>query len=414
VSHDVPLLSTLAVSLAYAFLGGFVATRLRLPAILGYLLAGVAVGPFTPGFVADPKLAGELADIGVIMLMFGVGMHFSIRDLLAVKRIAVPGAILQIAVAAALGAALARWWGWPLGAGLVFGLALSVASTAVMLRALEPRGALASTAGRIATGWLVVEDLVTVLVLVLLPVLATTLGGNVLPATSALGPSLGFSLGGGLWATLALTLGKIAVFIAVMLVVGTRLFPWLLGQVARTGSRELFTLAVVAAALGIAYAAALLFGVSFALGAFFAGLVIRESDHSQRAAAESQPLQDAFAVLFFVSVGMLLDPAIFLSQPLKVLAVLAVIVLGKALTAFLLVRAFRYSAEAALLIAVSLAQIGEFSFILAALGISLGLLPQDGQDLIIAGAFLSITLNPLVFRLIDAAAARRRRRLPAV
>lgn len=406
MSHGIPLISTLAVSLAFAFIGGFITTRLGLPAILGYLLAGIVVGPFTPGIVADQNIAGELAQIGVIMLMFGVGMHFSIRDLLAVKRIALPGAILQLVVAAALGAALTRWWGWPLGAALVFGLALSVASTAVMLRALEARGALASGEGRIATGWLVVEDLVTVFVIVLLPALAAPLGGKLQPTAGA--------LASGLWPTLALTLGKVAVFIAVMLVVGTRLFPWLLGQVARAGTRELFTLAVVAAALGIAYAAELLFGVSFALGAFFAGVVIGESDHSHRAAAESQPLQDAFAVLFFVSVGMLLDPAIFLREPLKVLAVLAVIVLGKSLTAFLLVRAFRYSAETALVIAASLAQIGELSFIIAALGVSLGLLPQDGQDLIIAGAFLSITLNPLAFRLIDALAARRRSRLPAV
>ena len=401
MSHETTLIASIAVSLAYAFVGAFIATRLHLPAIVGYLLAGVAVGPFTPGFVADAALAEQLAEIGVMMLMFGVGMHFSIEDLFAVRRIALPGAIAQIAVAAGLGIALTRWWGWPLGAGIVFGLALAVASTVVMLRALESRGALHTANGRIATGWLVVEDLVTVLVLVLLPALAGPLGGKAAEHTGA-------AFGGSLIATMGLTLGKVAAFIAFMLLVGRRFFPWLLGQVARTESRELFTLAVVAAAIGIAFGSAQLFDVSFALGAFFAGVVINESDLSHRAAAESQPLQDAFAVLFFVSVGMLFDPTILLREPLRVLAVLAVILVGKSLTAFLIVRAFRYPPGAAFTVSASLAQIGEFSFILVALGLSLGLLPEEGQHLILAGAFLSITLNPLFFVMTDAIERRRR------
>ena len=393
--HGTALIATICVSLAVAFLGGFLAVRLRLPPLLGYLLAGVVVGPFTPGFVADMHLAAELAEIGVMLLMFGVGMHFSLSDLLAVRTIALSGALTQMATATALALAVTRLWGWPLGAGLVFGLALSVASTVVLLRALEAQGALDSVDGRIAVGWLIVEDVVMVLTLVLLPALAGVLGGE------TAGPARGATSAGVPW-TLGLTLAKVAAFVGLMLLVGARLLPWLLDAVVRTGSRELFTLAVVAVALGVAYGAAQLFGVSFALGAFFAGVVINESDHSHRAATESQPIQDAFAVLFFVSVGMLFDPQVVVRHPLQVLTVLAIIVLGKSCFAFLIVKAFRYPLGTALTVAAALAQIGEFSFILAGLGMTLGLLPAEGQDLILAGALLSITLNPLAFRAVGA------------
>ncbi len=389
MSHDIALISTIAISLAFAFVGGFIAVRLRLPPLVGYLLAGVAVGPFTPGFVADASLASQLAEIGVILLMFGVGMHFSLGDLWALRRVALPGAIVQIVVATALGAMLAVYWGWSLGAGLVLGLALSVASTVVLLRALEQHGLVQSTDGRIAVAWLVVEDLVMVLVLVLLPALSGLLGGYA--------PSHAGS--GELLTTLAVALGKVAAFIAFMLIIGTRLLPFLLDQAARTGSRELFTLAVVAAALGIAFGSAEYFGVSFALGAFFAGMIVNGSDHSHRAASETQPLQDAFAVLFFVSVGMLFDPAILIHQPLQVLAVLAVVIIGKSAAALLIVLLLRHPLATALTVAASLAQIGEFSFILAGLGLTLGLLPDAGQHLILAVALISITLNPLIFRL---------------
>ena len=388
--HETTLIATIVMGLVLAFAGGFIASRLRLPPLVGYLLAGVAMGPFTPGFVGDEQVASQLAEIGVILLMFGVGLHFSINDLMAVRRIAIPGAIGQIVVATALATGLARLWGWSLGAGLVFGLALSVASTVVLLRALEERRMLESVNGRIAVGWLIVEDLVTVLALVILPALAGALGGD---NTAAGGTAAGGSLG----ATLGITLGKVALFLGLMLVVGKRVVPWLLQQVARTGSRELFTLSVLATALGIAYGSAELFGVSFALGAFFAGVVLSETDFSHQAAADSLPLQDAFAVLFFVSVGMLFDPSILWRHPLGVLSVLAVILVGKSLAAFAIVLAFGYPVATALTISASLAQIGEFSFILAGLGVTLGLLAPEARDLILAGALLSITLNPLVF-----------------
>jgi CPA2 family monovalent cation:H+ antiporter-2 len=377
---EATLIATIAVSLAYAFLGGFVAVKLRLSPIVGYLLAGIVVGPFTPGFAADAHLAEQLAEIGVILLMFGVGMHFSLSDLIAVWRIALPGAVAQIVIASAIGAGLAQLWGWPLGAAAIFGIALSIASTVVLLRALEALGTLRDESGRIAIGWLVVEDLLTVLVMVLLPALAVT------PESSA-----------ALWLDLAWTLGKVAVFVALMLIVGARCLPWLLDQVARTGSRELFTLAVVAAALGIAFGAAELFGVSYALGAFLAGLVISESDHSHRAAQDSQPLQDAFGVLFFVAVGMLFDPAILVTEPVKLLAVLALVIVGKAVVTLALVRLYRYPWATALAVGAGLAQIGEFSFVIAAMGVGLGLLPQEGQNLIVAAALFAITLNPLLF-----------------
>jgi CPA2 family monovalent cation:H+ antiporter-2 len=395
--HSVTLITTIAVSFGLALLMGLIANRLKLPVLVGYLAAGVILGSNTPGFVADMELSAQLAEIGVILLMFGVGLHFSLNDLLAVRRIALPGAIVQIVVATAFGAMIAVSWGWSLGVGIVFGVALSTASTVVLLRALEQRGLLKSVNGSIAVGWLVVEDLAMVLVLVLLPPLAGWLGDN------AGGPAGVSSTD--LLTTLLLTFGKVAVFIALMLVVGKRVFPWLLWHVASTNSNELFILSVIAVAIGIAYGSAMLFGVSFALGAFFAGMVMRESALSHRAAQESLPLRDAFSVLFFVSVGMLFDPGVLVEQPLHVLATLGIIIIGKSLAAFLLVLAFRYPLNTALTVSASLAQIGEFSFILAALGVSLGLLPVEAQSLILAGAFISITLNPFVFRIIEPAQA---------
>ena len=387
--HSVSLISTIAAGLGLALVFGFIAARLRLPALVGYLLAGVIIGPFTPGFVADAEIASQLAEIGVMLLMFGVGLHFSLDDLLAVRKIAVPGAIVQMTVATALGMGLAHWWGWNLGGALVFGLSLSVASTVVLLRALESRGVLDSFNGRIAVGWLVVEDLAMVLVLVLLPPLGGWLSGK---ADANVGM---------LWKTLGITLLQVGGFVALMLVVGRRFFPWVLWQVQRTGSRELFTLCVVAAAVSIAFGATALFGVSFALGAFFAGMVMRESEFSHRAAEESLPLRDAFAVLFFVSVGMLFDPWVIIERPLQVLAVVGIIVVGKSLAAGLLVLAFRYPLNTALTVSASLAQIGEFSFILVGLGASLGLLPPEGQSLVLAGALISIALNQLVFHFVE-------------
>ncbi|WP_348689485.1 YbaL family putative K(+) efflux transporter [Acidovorax soli] len=385
--HSLTLINTLVAALGLALVLGFLATRVRLPALVGYLLAGVVIGPFTPGFVADAAMASQLAEIGVMLLMFGVGLHFSMGDLLAVRKIAVPGAVVQIMVATALGMAVASWWGWGLGGALVFGISLSVASTVVLLRALETLGILDTYTGRIAVGWLVVEDLAMVLVLVLLPPLAGALGGTPAAASPA-----------SIWQTLGWTLVQVGGFVALMLVVGRRVFPWVLWQVARTGSRELFTLCIVAAAVGIAFGSAALFGVSFALGAFFAGMVMRESEFSHRAAQESLPLRDAFAVLFFVSVGMLFNPSVVWERPLQVLAVVAIILVGKTLAAAALVLAFRYPLHTALTVSASLAQIGEFSFILVGLGASLGLLPPEGASLVLAGALFSIALNPLVFR----------------
>lgn len=387
--HELSLITTIAAALGFGLLFGMLAVRLKLPALVGYLAAGIVIGPATPGFVADVSLASQLAEIGVMLLMFGVGLHFSLRDLLDVRRIALPGAILQIAVATAMGIGMAHLWGWSLGAGLVFGLALSVASTVVLLRALESRGILDSMNGRIAVGWLVVEDLVTVLVLVLLPAIAGPLGGKGADADVSI------------WYALGKTLLQVGAFIAFMLLVGRKLFPWFLWRVAKTNSRELFTLSVIAAAVGIAYGSSELFGVSFALGAFFAGMVLRESDLSHRAAEESLPLRDAFSVLFFVSVGMLFDPMVLVDSPLKVLGVVAVIIFGKSIAAMLLVLALRYPLNTAITVSASLAQIGEFSFILAALGISLGLMPQEGQSLILAGAIISIAVNPLLFTAIE-------------
>lgn len=391
--HNVSLITTVASALGLAMILGFITSRLRMPPLVGYLLAGIVIGPATPGFVADVELTSQLAEIGVMLLMFGVGLHFSLDDLLAVRHIAVPGAIVQIAVATVLGMAAATFWGWDIGAALVFGLALSVASTVVLLRALETQGVLESVNGRIAVGWLVVEDLVMVLVLVLVPPLASLLDGK---ADAVAAP-------GDLWITLGITLTKVAAFIVLMLVVGRRVFPRVLWLVAHTGSRELFTLCVIAVAVGVAYGSAMLFDVSFALGAFFAGMMMRESEFSHRAAAESLPLRDAFSVLFFVSVGMLFDPQILIEQPIKVLVVIAIVMVGKTLAAIALVLAFRYPLNTALTVGASLAQIGEFSFILAGLGVAVGLLHTEGQSLILAGALISIALNSLVFKAIEPA-----------
>ncbi|RWO96399.1 MAG: Kef family K(+) transporter [Mesorhizobium sp.] len=395
--HDTPLIATIVAGLGLAFVFGAIANRFRIPPLVGYLIAGVLVGPNTPGFVADAGLANELAEIGVILLMFGVGLHFSLKDLLSVRAIAVPGAIVQIGFATALGAILAWMLGWSMGAGLVFGLALSVASTVVLLRALQERRLIETERGRIAVGWLIVEDLAMVLALVLLPALAGVLGGQQqVEAHSSLLPA-----SYGIWGVVGVTLAKVAAFVVVMLVVGRRVIPWILHYVAHTGSRELFRLAVLAIALGVAFGAAKLFGVSLALGAFFAGMIMSESELSHRAAEESLPLRDAFSVLFFVSVGMLFDPFSLISNGWPVLATLAIIVIGKSLAAFVIVVAFRYPIPTALMISASLAQIGEFSFILAELGVGLKLLPEQGRDLILAGAILSIVLNPLMFLAVD-------------
>lgn len=388
--HDTPLIATIVGGLVLAFIFGTLANRLRMPPLVGYLIAGVAVGPFTPGFVADGELAQELAEIGVILLMFGVGLHFSIKDLLAVKNIAIPGAIVQIAIATLLGMGLGWAIGWPFGEGFIFGLALSVASTVVLLTALQERKLVETRRGQIAVGWLIVEDIAMVLALVLIPALSGILGGK--------GEALSNQA---LLMTLAMTLGKVIAFVAVMLIFGRRLIPWILERIVATGSRELFRLGVLAIALGFALGSAYIFGVSFALGAFFAGMILSESELSHRAAEESLPLRDAFAVLFFVSVGMLFDPSILIREPLLVLATVLIIVAGKSIAAFGIVRLFGHPVSTALTISASLAQIGEFSFILATLGMSLGLLSPTGRDLILGGAILSILINPMLFVALD-------------
>jgi CPA2 family monovalent cation:H+ antiporter-2 len=388
--HHTSLIATIVAGLGLAFIFGAIANRLKLPVLVGYLLAGVLVGPFTPGYVADQELAPQLAEIGVILLMFGVGLHFSLKDLMAVKNIAIPGAVVQIAAATVMGLGLAVALGWSVGAGIVFGLALSVASTVVLLRALQERRLIETGRGKIAVGWLIVEDLAMVLALVLLPALSGVLGGE----APAPGP-------GGVAGAFAITIGKVVAFVAFMLIVGRRVIPWILHRIAHTGSRELFRLAVLAIALGVAFGSAALFGVSFALGAFFAGMIMAESELSQQAANETLPLRDAFAVLFFVSIGMLFDPSVLLREPLAVLATLAIIVVGKSIAALVIVLAFRRPMSTALTISVSLAQIGEFSFILAGLGVSLKLLPDNGRDLVLAGAILSILVNPLLFAWLD-------------
>lgn len=391
MDHSISLITTIAAGFGVALALGFLAERIKVPALVGYLLAGIVIGPATPGFVADMHIASQLSEIGIMLLMFGVGLHFSPDDLLAVKRIAVPGAVVQMGVVTIVGASTAWWWGWSLGGMLIFGLSLACASTVVLLKSLEARGQLDTMNGRIAVGWLVVQDLATVLVLVLLPPLAGMLGS----ATSHTADAKS------LWVTIGQTLLQVSAFIALMLIVGRRALPWLLWQVARTGSRELFTLAVIATAIGIAYGASALFSVSFALGAFFAGTVMRESEFSHRAAEESLPLRDAFSVLFFVSVGMLVNPMILVEQPVRVLCVVAIIILGNSLVALLLIIALRYPLSTAMSIAAGFGQIGEFSIILAGLGLSLKLLPAEGMSLVLAGVLISIALNSFLFSAIE-------------
>ena len=390
MNHSLPLITTLATALGLALVLGFIAIKIKLPTLVGYLLAGIIIGPFTPGFVANAKMAAELAEIGVMLLMFGVGLHFSLDDLLETRKIALPGAVLQIVVATFLGACVASFWGWKLSNALIFGLALSVASTVVLIRALESQSLLSSINGQIAVGWLIVEDLAMVIALVFLPFIAYWLEGADTANESK-----------NLWFILGVTFFKISSFIAGMLLVGRWILPKLLWQITRTGSRELFTLCVIAVAVSIAFGASKLFGVSFALGAFFAGMIVRESKFSRRAAEESLPFRDAFAVLFFVSVGMLFDPYIFVEQPFRVFIIVGIIVIGKSIVAALLVLAFRYPLNTALTVSASLAQIGEFSFILAGQGVQLKLLPAEGQGLILAGALISIAINPLIFKAIE-------------
>lgn len=398
--HDVSLISTISVGFALAFVLGFLANRLNLPPLVGYLVAGVLIGPNTPGFVADSVLSSQLAEIGVMLLMFGVGLHFSLGDLMAVRKIALPGAIGQIVLATAVTAGVFHLLGWEMGPSLIMGLCLSVASTVVLLKALEERNGVATPNGRIAVGWLIVEDLAMVLALVLVPAFAGMLGGHV-----AEDGGHGAAADGNIFLTLGITLAKVAAFIVIALLIGPRVMPWVLRQVARTGSRELFTLAVLAIALGLAFGSAKLFGVSYALGAFFAGMVLNESDLSHKAATNSLPLQDAFAVLFFVSVGMMFDPAILWQKPLLVLTVVALILVGKSLAALGIVMVLGYPLSTALTVSASLAQIGEFSFILASLGISHGIFTQEGMNLVLAGALVSITVNPVVFSATERACA---------
>ncbi|MGY4803193.1 cation:proton antiporter domain-containing protein, partial [Teichococcus aerofrigidensis] len=400
--HHGPLIATICAGLSLAFIFGAVAQRLRISPLVGYLLAGVAIGPFTPGFVADQGLANELAEIGVILLMFGVGLHFSLKDLLSVRKIAVPGAVVQIGAATLMGMGLAWMLGWSIPEGFVFGLALSVASTVVLLRALQERRIVETERGRIAVGWLIVEDLAMVLALVLLPAIASAVNGTPSDGGGPLAARLDLGLAG----ILMVTLAKVVAFVAVMLIVGRRVIPWVLHWVVHTGSRELFRLSVLAVALGVAYGAAILFDVSFALGAFFAGMVLAESQLSHRAAEETLPLRDAFAVLFFVSVGMLFNPSIIATAPAALAGTILIIVVGKSIAAWAIVRAFGRSNTVALTISASLAQIGEFSFILAGLGVALNMLPAEGRDLILAGAILSILFNPFFFIIIDRVTAR--------
>ncbi len=403
--HDTDLINIVAVGLGLAFIFGALANKLRLSPLVGYLVAGICVGPFTPGFVADQALANQLAELGVMLLMFGVGLHFSLKDLMAVKAIAIPGAIGQILVATLLGWGVASLMGWPVIHGIVFGFSLATASTVVLLRAMEERRLLESLRGKIAVGWLIVEDLACVLALVMMPVLAGVFGPDAAKENHSIGSVL---------ADIGWTFVQLGLFVAVMLVVGRRVIPWILERIAGTGSRELFTLAVLAIALGVAFGSAMLFGVSFALGAFFAGMLLNESELSHKAATDSLPLRDAFAVLFFVSVGMLFNPMIIVEHPWQVLATVLIIMFGKSAAAFFIVRAFGHPTSTALTISASLAQIGEFAFIIAGLGVALQILPETGQSLVLAGALVSIMLNPLVFGLLDRWQARQLALQPAI
>ena len=401
--HGTPLISLLTIGLGLAFVFGMIATRLKLSPLVGYLIAGVIIGPFTPGFVADAHLAVELAEIGVILLMFGVGLHFSLDDLLSVRAIAIPGALAQILAATLLGVGMGYLMGWPLEGGIVFGLALSVASTVVLLRALQERHVVQTERGRIAVGWLIVEDIAMVLALVLLPTWA-----DLRNQVAQSGGAFTWDQAGQIGLAVLMTLGKVGAFMVVMLIFGKRLIPWILHRVVHLGSRELFRLSVLAIALGVALGASELFGVSFALGAFFAGMIMGESELSHQAANETLPLRDAFAVLFFVSVGMLFDPMTLLENPWPLLGALGIVVIGKALAAIAIMKAFRQPADSTMLIAASLAQIGEFSFILATLGVGLGLMPEAAQDLILGAAILSIVLNPLAFLVLERFAPKPR------
>jgi CPA2 family monovalent cation:H+ antiporter-2 len=396
--HTTALIVTVAAALAAAFIFGLIATRFRFPPIVGYLVAGVAVGPFTPGYVADSGLA-QLSEIGVILLMFGVGLHFSFRDLLAVRRVVIPGALLQTTLTTAVGAWIGHLWGWGWGGGIVLGLSLGVASTVVLLKGLEGRDRLDSPEGRLAIGWLVVEDITMVVALVLLPAVAPMLSGSVSAS--------------GLVMPVVIAIGKVAAFVALMLFVGARFVPWLLEHVARTGSRELFTLAVLTAALGVGTIASNVFGVSFALGAFFAGAVISESELSHRAAAEALPMQDAFSVLFFVSVGMLFDPTALTQHWDRVLAVVGIILVWKSLVSFALLRFLGQKRRGALLIGGALGQIGEFSFIVVGLGITLGLATREIQGIVVASAILAIMLNAPIMAAIVSVTQRVTEPLPA-
>jgi monovalent cation:H+ antiporter-2, CPA2 family len=390
--HETPLITTVATAFGASLFLGIVTQKLGMSPIVGYLLAGILIGPFTPGFVADAGLASQLAEIGVVLLMFGVGLHFRLKDLLAVRWIAVPGALIQSAVATLLGIVTARAFGWSWSAGLVLGLALAVASTVVLMRVLEDRDLLTSIHGHVAVGWLIVEDVLTVAMLVSLPAFAEATGASK-PAGGAV-PSL--------VATLAMAMLKLAALVALVLVVGPRVIPRLLERAARFRSRELFTLTVLTLAVAVAAGSAHFFGASMALGAFLAGMIVGQSAVSQQAAAEALPLRDAFAVLFFVSVGMLFDPAFMVREPGLVLAALAIVLVGKPLAALAVVAALGYSSRTGLTVALGLAQIGEFSFILAELGRQHTLLPDEGASLVVACALVSITVNPLLFHKLDA------------
>jgi CPA2 family monovalent cation:H+ antiporter-2 len=395
VTHATPLIATIVGGFVLAFIFGALAHRARMPPLIGYMMAGIAMGPFTPGFHGDVALAQELADIGVILLMFGVGLHFSISDLMSVRRIVIPGALIEMTIVSSVGFALATFFGWKMGEGIILGLSLAVASTVVLMTALQERHLLDTRRGQIAVGWLVVEDVTMVLALVLIPALAGVLSGR--EASMAASDVI---------IAIAVTLGKVIGFVVVMLVVGRRLIPWVLERIAQTGSRELFRLGVLAIALGFAFGSAHMFGVSFALGAFFAGMILNESELSHRAAEESLPLRDAFSVLFFVSVGMLFDPSILIEKPVMVILTVLIIVGVKSVAAYLIVRALGKPRDTALLIGVSLGQIGEFSFILAAMGVSQGILSSEGRDLILSGAIISILINPFIFGVLDRRKAR--------
>lgn len=390
MEHGLTLITTLTAAFGFAMLFGFIAERLKVPSLVGYLLSGIIISPSTPGFVADVNLATQLSEIGVMLLMFGVGLHFSLADILRVKYVAVMGAVGQMAASTIVTMVISHLWGYSWGEALVFGVCLSCASTVVLLKALEAKGLLQTLDGQITVGWLVVEDLMTVLILVLLPPLSSMLTGLSVPTGNT----------DSLWYIILMTLVRVLAFIVLMLVIGKRVLPWVLWQVAKLGSREMFTLSVLTIAIGIAYGASELFGVSFALGAFFSGMVMRESKYAHRAAIESLPLRDAFSVIFFVGVGMMFDPRILIEQPFGVLLVVFIILAVKSVVAFGLVSLFKYPLHSAITVGVAVSQIGEFSFILASLAVTLGIMQKDALSLVLAGAIFSIALNPLLFAMV--------------